>query len=520
MAVGEFLARAGLASANIQQAENNARVMRQNQLQIEEQNRLADLKQRMAQQSLASLAPVATPTFAGLAAPLEPAPAMAGLRTPAAAATPVRPSELVLEQPLDVQAGLELQQLRPAPAPAPRSAPVIAPTATPAPWQIADKIRATRRELEAIKPPWYMPLSQRAEGQAIRQRVATLEKEIIDLEQAYKDASKAQAATPPVTAVTPPVTAVTPPAPAPAPKRAGVIPPPIPDAGMTVASMAPPPEVPPPAKIKPPAPLEVPQTRARNFEMAEYYLSTPNAIPFEMQQLQQVAEQQLTLLTQRRNETAQLAQLMMQSGTTEGIKDAMRLRDEVFTMDAKLQEAQQQVVEKQMYLTGMQGLRELSMTGDPRRLSSVMSQYMGAPVGIQGRSDGTFSLFVNGDRVRDNVSSEQLAAIALQQFSADARQAAAESARLENELALKQRYGDATINALGKVQAAIVKGEYDVAVKEATKANGKFITDAVGNTWFESGNGQLFKLNPGGTAIGTDIVTAPSATPITIPGMR
>jgi hypothetical protein len=75
----------------------------------------------------------------------------------------------------------------------------------------------------------------------------------------------------------------------------------------------------------PPTALEVPQTQARNMEMAEYYLAKPESIPYEMQQVNQLAQQQSAFLTQQRNETAQLAQVYLGSGTQKGIEAAMRL---------------------------------------------------------------------------------------------------------------------------------------------------------------------------------------------------
>lgn len=272
-----------------------------------------------------------------------------------------------------------------------------------------------------------------------------------------------------------------------------------------------------PAAGTPPAPMEVPRTQARNMQMAEFYLANPQSIPYEQQQLQQVAQQQAALLTRQRNETAQLAQMYMQSGTSQGIEQAMRMREAIGQIDASLLQLQQQVVQKQTYLQGMQGLRELAIANDPRRLSGVLSQYMGAPVGIQPRSDGTYNYFVNGQRVKEGVSPSELASMALREFSPEARSAAAASAQLENELALKRKYGDAVVNAMRDIQKAIVEGEYKIAEERAKQAQGKLTVDSSkGVAYFQQGN-RVFVINPDGKVEeigGTKVETPPTARPV------
>lgn len=275
-----------------------------------------------------------------------------------------------------------------------------------------------------------------------------------------------------------------------------------------------------PAAVAPaptPAPMEVPQTQARNMQMAEFYLANPQSIPYEQQQLQQVAQQQAALLTRQRNETAQLAQMYMQSGTSQGIEQAMRMRESIGQIDASLLQLQQQVVQKQTYLQGMQGLRELATANDPRRLSGVLSQYMGAPVGIQPRSDGTYNYFVNGQRVKEGVSPSELASMALREFSPEARQAASASTQLENELALKRKYGDAVVNAMRDIQKAIVEGEYKIAEERAKQAQGRLTVDSSkGVAYFQQGN-RVFVINPDGKVEeigGTKVETPPTARPV------
>lgn len=263
-----------------------------------------------------------------------------------------------------------------------------------------------------------------------------------------------------------------------------------------------------------PAPLEVPKTQARNMEMAEFYLAQPESIPYEQQQLRQVAQQQAALITQQRNETARLAQIYMQSGTAQGIEAAMRLRGDIMQADAQLLQIQQQVAEKETYLQGMQGLRELAVANDPRRLAGVLSTYMGTPVGIQPRPDGNYNYFLNGKKVQDNVSPAQLAGMALKEFSPEARAASAKSAALENELALKRKYGDAAVNAMRDIQKAMVEGEYKLAEERAKQAQGKLTVDtAKGIAYFQQGN-RVLVISPDGKVEeigGVKVETGPTA---------
>jgi hypothetical protein len=251
-----------------------------------------------------------------------------------------------------------------------------------------------------------------------------------------------------------------------------------------------------------PTALEVPQTQARNMEMAEFYLANPESIPYELQQVNQMAQQQSAFLTQQRNETAQLAQVYMRSGTQQGIEAAMRLRENIGQLDASLLQIQQQVGQKQAYLQGMQGLRELATANDPRRLSGVLTQFMGTPIGIQPRPDGNYNYFINGKKVRDGVSPAQLAAMALKEFSPEARAASAQSAQLENELALKLKYDPqrdtARFKAAADIQKAIVDGEYKIAEERAKQLQGKLTIDtSKGVAYFQLGN-RVFVINPDG----------------------
>lgn len=257
----------------------------------------------------------------------------------------------------------------------------------------------------------------------------------------------------------------------------------------------------PAAPAAPANPLTVPRTQAENMSMADKLLARPETIPFELRQLQEFAEQQAALLTRQRNDAARLAQVYMRSGTTQGIAAAERLRATIDQADAGLLTLQQGVAQKQMYLQGMQGLREFATAQDPRRLAGVLSTYMGVPVGIQPRSDGRYNYFINGERVREGLTAEQVSETAMREFSPEARQAVSASARLANELALKLRFDPgiqtAQINAIAKLFEARTKGEYDLQVEALKKQGIEIKPDAATGRWAIIRNGrELLVVDP------------------------
>ena len=251
-------------------------------------------------------------------------------------------------------------------------------------------------------------------------------------------------------------------------------------AGMAPAAAAPTAQAAPAAPPTPPAAQAAAQQAAapaappaQTVSDAQRYLANPEAIAFESQQLAQQVQQRASLLVRQRNELAQLAQMYMRSGVAGAAERATQWMERINQLDTEMLNLRDQYTERSMYLQGMQGVREFSLANDPRRLSGVLTQFLGAPVGIQPRSDGTYNLFVNGRRAQTGMSGEQLQTWALRQFSPEARAAAAKSAAAENEAAIKAKYGHeravALIKATADIQTAIVKGQFDVAQTQAKK---------------------------------------------------
>lgn len=146
----------------------------------------------------------------------------------------------------------------------------------------------------------------------------------------------------------------------------------------------------------------------------------------------------------------------------------------------------QQVTEKRTYLQGMQGLRELATANDPRRLANVLTESLGAPVAFLPRDDGTYSLFVNGRRIKEGMTSQQVANYALREFDPAARAAVSASAAKATELAQKLEFSEsvavAKINAAKDIRKAIIDGNFKLAeeIRKKEKLDIKPLGDGSG----------------------------------------
>jgi hypothetical protein len=199
------------------------------------------------------------------------------------------------------------------------------------------------------------------------------------------------------------------------------------------------------APSTPPVPEATPATSALNApaptapqmrQASEFYLANPTSIPFEAQQLQTNSKQQLDLLYQQRQSTAQLADIYRQSGNAVKFAEFQGL---VFEQDQKILTARQAVEQQMNYLQGMQGIQEFSTANDPRRLAAVWSQYAGVPIGIQPRSDGRYDILVNGKITKEGVSGNDVVDTARSGFDATYRaQKGAASSAYSTELTKAQ----------------------------------------------------------------------------------
>jgi hypothetical protein len=239
-----------------------------------------------------------------------------------------------------------------------------------------------------------------------------------------------------------------------------------------------------------PAPT-APQMR----QASDFYLANPESIPFEAQQLQTNAQQQLDLLFQQRQSEARLADVYRQSGNAAKFSE---YQGRVFALDQQILTARQGVTQQMNYLQGMQGIQEFSTANDPRRLAAVWSQYAGVPIGIQPRSDGRFDILVNGKRTKEGVSANDVV----------------DSARSGFDAAYRAQKGAAS----SAYSTALTKAQLDIMVKRAEQEGAMikdiFVEQAKGN--IQRGTEllkQKYDVKPTGAGDGTLIITPPGGVP-------
>ena len=266
------------------------------------------------------------------------------------------------------------------------------------------------------------------------------------------------------------------------------------------------------------APTAAAPTAAAVRTDADFYLGNPQSIPYEYQQLtrayQQIASQaqeEANLVTQQRNETARLAQMYMQSGTSDGINTAMKMRDVINNYDIELLKLKQGVSNEQLkvtqgriYLEGMQGLQDLAIGNDPRRLAAVWSQYAGVPIGIQPRSDGTFNIMVNGKKTEQGITATQLSKSARLSFDQTYRQQEAATGAEMNKFMSQERY-----KTMLKIQEGNAT-ELSKMIKEITVENTKN-NGALALEWAKANFG--WDIKPTGAGDGTIIIRPPNSAP-------
>lgn len=141
---------------------------------------------------------------------------------------------------------------------------------------------------------------------------------------------------------------------------------------------------------------------------ADFYLANPQAIPRDMQ-----------LALRNRQELVRMATLFQQAGMG---NQFMEVRTKIMELDDNM-----------FYLQGMQGLQEIELANDPRRLSTVWSQATGANVNVVPRTDGKFNLVVNGRVTRDGLDASTVADLARSSFDVAFRKQKAEASAKFNE---------------------------------------------------------------------------------------
>lgn len=170
------------------------------------------------------------------------------------------------------------------------------------------------------------------------------------------------------------------------------------------------------------------------IDMDDFYLvQDPNALTFEMQHLMQ-----------HRRTLEQWAQNYAYIGSPEAMAQYQGLVSELRNVDLALYNAQ-----------GMQGIQELTVARDPRRLSAVWSANANMNVQIVPRQDGLFDIVVNGRTRHEGWSLDEVTSQAQMAFSAQARQRYMENqqARFQSALDVEEH----SQKKMGEAMANIVE---------------------------------------------------------------
>jgi len=254
---------------------------------------------------------------------------------------------------------------------------------------------------------------------------------------------------------------------------------------------------------------------ATQLKPGDLYRADPQAITFDMQQFQQ----QQQLLVQQRNELAQLANMYLQMATPESIAQFTNLKTAINQLDIQ----NLQLNANAMYLQGAQGIRELELANDPRRLQAVMSQYAGVPIGLQPNQDGSYNMYVNGqlnERAR-NINPGNLVNYAQLLFDESAREALKQNAAAESKLAMEAKYGikrdvaKVVAETSKAIQTALVEGTIRERITQIeAQSKGKVSFSPEGLIVYNAPDGMVYEISPERIDAKTGIRTPTSAKPV------
>ena len=188
------------------------------------------------------------------------------------------------------------------------------------------------------------------------------------------------------------------------------------------------------------------------IDMDDFYLvQDPNALTFEMQHLMQ-----------HRRTLEQWAQNYAYIGSPEAMAQYQGLVSDLRNVDLALYNAQ-----------GMQGIQELTVARDPRRLSAVWSANANMNVQIVPRQDGLFDIVVNGRTRHEGWSLDEVTSQAQMAFSAQARQRYMENqqARFQSALDVEEHSQKKMAETMANIVEAYQTHGLEVAKIRARNAD-------------------------------------------------
>jgi hypothetical protein len=237
------------------------------------------------------------------------------------------------------------------------------------------------------------------------------------------------------------------------------------------------------------------------MDPSSFYLADQAAIPRDMQ-----------VALQNRQELARMAGMYQRAGMG---SEFTQMRLKVMELDNSL-----------TFLQGMQGIQELALANDPRRLAAVWSQYTGVPVQLQPQTDGTYNVMVNGRVTQRGVGSSTIIDAARSSFDTEYRNAQATSAAksaeeiLKSQLRMTEETAKAVAQTTRELQLELLKGENTRATEivKQMDPNGKItmLPDGSGQAILQV-QGQTLLIDKGGMQVQNapeGIVSGPSARPI------
>lgn len=232
------------------------------------------------------------------------------------------------------------------------------------------------------------------------------------------------------------------------------------------------------------------------IDPSNFYLADQTMISRDMQ-----------VAIQNRQELSRIADMYRRAGMGDQFTQA---RLKVIDLDNSL-----------LFLQGMQGIQEIALANDPRRLAAVWSQYAGVPIQLQPQTDGTYNVVVNGRITQRGVASNTIIDSARSAFDAEYRKSRSESSsamaleQFKSQLRISEEAAKSVLQAAREAQNELLRGENARATEiiKQMDPNGKITPLGGDGGAILQVQGQTFILDPGGNPIegSPNQMTAPSA---------
>lgn len=211
---------------------------------------------------------------------------------------------------------------------------------------------------------------------------------------------------------------------------------------------------------------------------------------------QKMISQDMRVAIQNRQELARMAQMYRNAGMGDQFTQA---RLKMMDLDNSL-----------LFLQGMQGIQDIALANDPRRIAAVWSQYAGTPIELQPQTDGTYNVMVNGRVTQRGVPSNVIIDSARSAFDAEYRKTRTESSnsmaveQFKSQLRLTEESAKAVLQTAREAQNKLIEGDNARAVEliKQMDPNGKItmLPDGSGRSILQV-QGQTIMLDPGGNPI-------------------